>query len=192
MYESPQRFSGERLRSSPHIAVIFCDSIGDFVVTLPLLQAMKESYPESHIDYFGGPRTAELESASPLIADRFDLFGDISYAYQFLTFRDSRIANCGKYDLVVNLDSSAFAACATASLQPLYVVGRCITVDGRSDLDQPLTGIDKLHAENWAEPCLVDKYVGMLRSQHISDIFCAISHFPYPRSCLPPLAQRHQ
>jgi heptosyltransferase-3 len=179
--EDPQRFRGERLRVPPHVGIIFCDSIGDFVVALPLLQAIREVYPDCDVDYFGGPRTAELESASPLITDRFDLFGDIFNAGEFLDFRNRRISECGKYDLVVNLDSSAVAAWATGSLVPRYVVGRCVTVDGRADLDQPLEGIDKLHSENWAEAGLADRYAGLLRSQHISEIFCAIAHFPYPR-----------
>lgn len=175
-----QRFSGERLTSSPHVGIVFCDSIGDFVVSLPLMKAIMESYPKCTIDYFGGPRTAELEIACPLISERYDLFGDVFNIADLLTFSDRRRRESGPYDLVINLDSSALAALATACLRPQYVVGRCVDADGRGDLEQPLTGIDRLHSENWAQGDLLEKYSGMLRSQHISDIFCAISHFPYP------------
>jgi ADP-heptose:LPS heptosyltransferase len=178
--ESPQRFSGEILTPSPHVGIVFCDSIGDFVVSLPLMRSIVESYPSCQLDYFGGPRTAELEAACSLISQRFDLFGDVFNLPDLLNFRDRRRRESGPYDLVINLDSSALAAIATACLDPRYVVGRCVDADGRGDVEQPLTGIDRLHAENWAEGDLLEKYSGVLRSQHISDIFCAISHFPYP------------
>ncbi len=180
MNSDPERFSGERLPESAHIGIIFCDSIGDFVVALPLMQAIKESYPNSTIDYFGGPHTAELESACSLVSERFDLFGEVFRISDFLNFSDLRRRDSGPYDLVINLDSSALAALATAYLRPRYVVGRCVNADGRGDVEQPLFGIDRLHSENWADRDLVVRYTGALRSQHISDIFCAISHFPYP------------
>ena len=50
----PERFTGAGLPANAHVAVLFCDSIGDFVVALPLLQAIRETYPESVVDYFGG------------------------------------------------------------------------------------------------------------------------------------------
>jgi ADP-heptose:LPS heptosyltransferase len=41
-------FNDQPLRPRPHIAVLFYDALGDFVIITPLLRGLKEKYPRLH------------------------------------------------------------------------------------------------------------------------------------------------
>ena len=192
MDRDPERFTGVGLPANAHVAVLFCDSIGDFVVALPLLQAIRETYPESVVDYFGGDRTVELETSCSLINARCDLFRDAQSGLRdaVVEFCATRVNTIGPYDLTINLDNHPLAAWAAAVTRPRYVVGQCLSAKSRRLVPQPSTGIDGLLLDNWADDSLVERYPNQLRSQYIGDIFCAISHMPYPTSFpTPPMRE---
>ena len=51
------------------ILVIQTAFIGDAILTLPMLQKLKEKYPESELDVISNPATSEIFSSSPVIND---------------------------------------------------------------------------------------------------------------------------
>jgi heptosyltransferase III len=170
-----ERFTDQPLRPRPHLAVIFYDSIGDFVVATPLLRGLAEKYPGCTIDYLGGERTRELEEASPLLSARFSLFGAPG-AFQRLPAQvAARVAAAGPYDLAVNCEAHPAARLATALLDPRYVVGPAYSEDLRGDLPHPGTRVDALHAETWNAPDLVARYADVLHSQYIGEILCRLA-----------------
>src|SRR5207245_1936176 len=97
-------YTGEDLGPRPHVAVLFCDHIGDFVVATPLMRGLRERYPDLVLDYFGGERTRELEEASRLIDARYSLFGPADALATLPEFLEVRRAAAGPYALAINLD----------------------------------------------------------------------------------------
>jgi ADP-heptose:LPS heptosyltransferase len=169
------RFLDQPLRERPHLAVVFYDSIGDFVVATPLLRGLAEKYPGCVIDYLGGERTRELEAASPLLADRFSLFGAPGAFHRLPAYVAERAAAAGPYDLVVNCEGHPAARLAASLLDPRYVVGPAYTSDLRGDLPQPATRVDALHAEAWNAADLLERYADVLQSQYIGEILCRLA-----------------
>jgi len=171
-----QRFTGQTLRQRPHIAVLFYDAIGDFVVVTPLLRGLRETYPGCTVDYFGGERTRQLEEASPLIDARYSIFGPPEALAGLPEFLEKRRAAAGPYDLVVNCDDHPVLAVVASALQPQYVVGRCYDAELRALLPQASGGVEALHGENWASPSLLGRYGDVLGSQFIGEILCRLAH----------------
>ena len=170
-----ERFTDQPLRAQPHIAVLFYDSIGDFVVVTPLLRGLREKYPGCVVDYFGGERTRELEEASRLIDSRFSLFG-LPLGWQALPDHVAeRRTTAGPYDLAINCESHPAARLALQFLAPRYVVGPAYTPDLRDELPHPGTRVDALHAERWNAADLLDRYGDVLDSQYIGEILCRLA-----------------
>jgi heptosyltransferase III len=170
-----ERFTDQPLRPRPHLGVVFYDSIGDFVVATPLLRGLAEKYRDCVIDYFGGERTRELEEASPLLSDRFSLFGEPGAFRRLPDYIAARVATAGPYDLVVNCEAHPAARLATALLDPAYVVGPAYTADLRGDLPHATARVDALHGEAWNAVDLLDRFPDVLRTQYIGEILCRLA-----------------
>src|SRR3954447_25714182 len=104
-----ERFTDQPLGRAPHVAVVFYDSIGDFVVATPLLRGLREKYPGCVVDYLGGERTRELEAASPLLDSRYSLFGVPGAVRDLPAYVAARLAAAGPYDLAINCEAHAAA-----------------------------------------------------------------------------------
>src|SRR5690606_19767638 len=139
-----ERFTGQPLRPAPHIAVLFYDAIGDFVVATPLLRGLREKYPGCTIDYFGGERTRQLEENSRLIDARFSVFGPGDLCADLPAFLAERRRVAGPYDLAVNCDDHPMLAAVAALLRPAYVVGRVYDAELRGFLPQAAGRIESL------------------------------------------------
>jgi len=170
-----ERFRGQKLRRRPHLAVLFADKLGGFVVATPLLRGLKEKYPGCVLDYFGGERTAELESACPYVDSRFSIYGPEDVLRRAATYVETREAAHGPYDLAVNLDYHPLNATITSMLRPRFVVGRCYTPDSRHELPFLDDPIDRLHEEFWSSPDLLVRYRGVLSSTYIGEIYCRLA-----------------
>ncbi|MHB1130975.1 MAG: glycosyltransferase family 9 protein [Chloroflexota bacterium] len=168
-----ERFSGQPLRPQPHLAVLFYDALGDFVVAAPLLRGLRAKYPGCTLDYFGGERTRQLEEASPLIDARYSIFGG-DFA-RLLPWLEVRSWDTGAYDLVINCDDHPALALAAALLRPRYVVGRCYDADLRGLIPEGLETIDALWRDDWNAPDLLGRYAGQLGSQFIGEILCRLA-----------------
>ena len=57
----------EKLRNSRSIAVVRTDKLGDMVLTLPMVNALKEFCPNSHIDFIASSYTEVLLRGQNLI-----------------------------------------------------------------------------------------------------------------------------
>jgi heptosyltransferase III len=163
---------GENLGPAPHVAVVFCDHIGDFVVATPLMRGLRERFPDLILDYFGGEGTREIEAATSLVDARYSLFGNSRALQDLPRFVDERRAAAGPYGLVVNLEAEPLAAQATDLLRPRYLVA----VHGEPGAKNPPLerGIDRLKHEVWNRPDLIDDYPE-LESQFIGEIYCRLA-----------------
>src|SRR4051794_1654406 len=170
-----ERFTGQPLRPHPHVAVVFYDSIGDFVATTPLLRGLAEKYPGCVVDYLGGERTRELEAASPLLATRYSLFGEPGSFARLPDYIAARVVAAGPYDLAINCEAHPAARLAVALLDPLYAVGPAFAPDLRGDLPHPDTRVDALHREVWNEASLLERYGDVLESQYMGEILARLA-----------------
>ena len=58
-----QRYDGRDLGTGPHIAVLGSCKVGNFVVTIPLLLALRRHYPQARLDFWGSEATRDFEEA---------------------------------------------------------------------------------------------------------------------------------
>ena len=170
-----ERFVGQPLRERPHIAVLFYDSIGDFVVATPLLRGLREKYPGCTIDYFSGERTRELEAASRLIDWRYSLFGVEGSLRALPAAIGERERIAGPYDLAINLDYHHVNEVVVPMLSPRHAMGACFELDARRAMPHPREKVDGLHNEFWSSPDLLERYAGVLSSYYIGEIFCRLA-----------------
>ncbi len=119
-------YEGRGLPDRPRIAVVANDAIGNFVVATPLLQMLRRELNPSALHYYGGKRTAELQAASDLFDWSYPLHG---------TDLDVAVAEAnGPYDMVVNVENSAFARAFAARVAGnAAVCGPCDGLDFSSD-----------------------------------------------------------
>lgn len=188
------RYKGEDLPTKARIAVLSNDAIGNFVAATPLLQMLRAKWPQSEITYFGGTRTAELECASDLFDHRWPLHGTQPRETA------AHVLAQQPFDLVVNNEQSSLARAAAALISgdSGFVVGPCLSADGRGDLPYADDWAGKLAEDKeWihADVCLRHP---KLSSPFIGEIFCRLAYlegeFPLykvpvadPPSGLPPV-----
>lgn len=170
-----ERFIDQPLRPRPHLAVVFYDSVGDFVVATPLLRGLREKYPGCTLDYLGGERTRDLEAASPLVDSRYSLFGGSGGLRELPAYAACRVAAAGPYDLVINCEAHPAARLAVHCLAPRYVVGPAYGPDLREPLPYPTERVDALWAESWNAADLLDRYGDVLTTQYIAEVLCRLA-----------------
>jgi len=172
-----ERFDDQPLRSRPHLAVLFQDKLGGFVVATPLLRGLKEKYVGATLDYFGGDRTAELEVACPHVDARYSLYGRAGALRDLPAFLAERERASGPYDLAINLDFNPLNAVAVVMLDPRYVVGRCYQPDGRGELPLGQSTLDRLQDPQtfWVGEDFLTRFGDVLGTNFIGEIFCRLA-----------------
>ncbi|MGH2461697.1 MAG: glycosyltransferase family 9 protein [Chloroflexota bacterium] len=190
-----QRFDDQPLGQRPHLAVLYQDKLGGFVVATALLRGLKEKYPDATLDYFGGERTAELEASCRHIDARFSLYGWPEGLREIPRFLAERERAAGPYALAINLDFNPLNAVVAAMLAPRYVVGRCFQPDGRSELPLGEAKLDRLQDPGtiWASEDLLAGFGDVLQTNFIGEIYCRLArvdtdfHRPDVPSSPPPV-----
>jgi heptosyltransferase-3 len=101
-----QRYNGRDLGAAPHIAVLGSCKVGNFVVTLPLLWALRHHHPAVTIDFWGNEATRDFEDAmcqQALLNWRSSW--DLAAPQQFQTLAAAeRATAAGPPDLLINCD----------------------------------------------------------------------------------------
>lgn len=165
-----RRYAGEDLGDAPKIAVVTNDALGNFIVATPLMQMLRARHSPSALDYYGGVRVQEFAEASSLI-DRFvPMYGTDPRAFA--------AGLCEPYDLVVNVEATAYAKCAAAMLTGTQgsVCGPCLDAEGRLDLPFPNDQQGALwQDEEWIAADLVERYP-LLTTGFIGEIFCRLAY----------------
>ena len=173
MDSTPVPYRGEDLGPRPHVAVLFRDQIGDFLVATPLMRGLRERYPDLVLDYFGGERTRELEEASRLVDARYSLFSSAERLPELAAFLDRRRSVAGPYTLAVNLESDPNAARGAGAIRPRFVCGTWAHPETGALVPPPSDGIDRLWHDTWNRADLLADYPP-LSSQFIGEIFCRL------------------
>ncbi|RYG35935.1 hypothetical protein EON81_11270 [bacterium] len=165
-----RRYEGGSLGPSPRIAVITNDALGNYVVSTPLLQALRQEHHGSEIHYFSGPRTEELWQHDESIQMGESIFG-VPPSQSFAAVRPN-------YDLVVNVESSALAKAFAARLSgpDTAVVGPTLDDEGRAELpfSADVRG-DLWRDRHWIASDLPGRYP-FLGSGFIGEIFVRLAY----------------
>lgn len=89
---------------APRFLVLRGGAIGDFIVTLPVLQALRRQWPLARIDIWGYPHIADLAVAAGLAEtvvslDRAEM---ARFFVPYPEFTDAQVAAVRSYDLIFN------------------------------------------------------------------------------------------
>lgn len=172
-----ERFEDQALRPNPHLAVLFADKLGGFVVATALLRGLKEKYPTATLDYFGGERTAELEEACAYVDARYSLYGRPGALRDLPRFLTEREAAAGPYDLAINLDFNPLNAIVAQMIEPRYVVGRCMAPDGRREIPFGPSKLDRIQDPGtiWASESFLAQFGDVVTTNYIGEIYCRVA-----------------
>jgi ADP-heptose:LPS heptosyltransferase len=162
------------------------DALGNYVVSTPLLSMLRARFPEATLHLYSGTRTQEFWTRDTRLNAGHALFGSPPRETA------ERIADLGGptgYDLVVNMEWTAWAKTATAlaSGPETWVVGPCLGPEGRGDL--PFQDDERgalWRDQEWISPGLRDRYP-FLQTGFIGEIFCRLAYLEgeVPRYELP-------
>lgn len=150
------------------------DALGNYVVSTPLLQMLRRTYPQGSIHYYSGSRAQELWGQDPNIDTGFALYGTSP--------RESAASVVSRepYHLVINLESSPWAKAfaAVAASEDTFVVGPALGPTGRDDL--PFGDDDRgdlARDREWIASDLVQRYP-FLQTSFIAEIFARLAYLP--------------
>lgn len=180
MSQSPvQRYDGCPLGDRPHIAVLGSCKVGNFVVTLPLLRALRRLYPQALIDFWGSEATADFEKALVAQAGLLDwrISWDAPHGSPLEAWASAaqiRQAAAGPLDLLVNCDGFNPVTQVLASvLRPRWVAGGALTANLRRDLPWGEAPQQRFLADpDWDSPAFLQRYSGTFGSNYIAELLC--------------------
>jgi len=154
--ENPmEHFSDQPLPEGGTILVLGTSKLGNLVVLMPLLRALKHKYPTCRLLFRGSFRTIELEQACPWIDERFDQEAPLPL----------------NVDLLINADAhNPATADLAAALRPRFVVGPARALAPGPHPRQRLA-LD----QGWADPDLQDRYPDLGAHTSIRALHCLVS-----------------
>ncbi len=172
---SVRRYQGERI-DGPTIAVIANDAIGNFVVSTPLLQLLRQELQPKRLVYFSGTRTLEFLAKSDSFDDSYPLHGNAPRA------AFEKVLKKDPFDLVISLERTPYAKVVAGALAGDFgfICGPCIDEGGRKDLPFPDDDRGDLwRDEGWAKPDITERY-SFLDSGFIGEVFCRLAYLSGP------------
>lgn len=174
-----QRYSGESLGANPHIVVLGSCKVGNFVVSTPVLQGLRQRFPDAVLGFIGSNVTADFEAALPDVDWRcsWDDDGEESGLTLQQQLRQQRQCH-GPVALAVNLDGFNPVTCALVPwLRPRYVAGGSLSRNLRSAMpwgDDPQQSF--LADPDWDSPGFLQRYAGVFTSNYIAELFSQLAY----------------
>jgi len=178
-----QRYDGRPLGTAPHIAVLGSCKVGNFVVTLPLLQGLRQRYPDAVIDFWGTEATADFERAlcgptGPLNwRCSWDHPADQDPLQELAGLAQERRQQAGPLQLLINCDGFNPLTQVLASwLRPQWVAGASLSADGRRELPWGEHPYQRFLADpDWDSAAFVERYQGLFHSNYIAELLCRLA-----------------
>jgi len=174
-----KRYTGETLPSGAKIALLVNDALGNFAIATPLAQVIRRAHPDGILDFYGGTRTEELESAAVESLRLYDWRCGIVGRPLRISIEEAllRKSQIGGYDLVVNLEHShAHMALAALLGEGGFVCGPCLSPDGRGPWAFPEDERGDLWRDTrWASDDLAERY-SFLSTGFIGEIFVRLAY----------------
>ena len=172
-----QRYCGQQLKPEANITVIGSCKVGNFVVTLPLLRALRRTYPAAIINFWGSEATRDFEEAlcdEGVLNSRISWDLDDSNQLQLIA---TAAKDKGCPDLVINCDGfNPLTQVLSSWLRPTWVAGASLTRNSRSELpwgDHPYQRF--LADPDWDTPAFLNRYKGFFQTNYIAELLCKMA-----------------
>ena len=179
-----ERYNGKWLGARPHIAVIGSCKIGNFVVTIPLLEGLREKYPEATIDFWGSELTKDFENhlcnykyrnKTRLLDWRhsWDEEGDDKLRRIYEASKER-----GKIDYLVNCDGfNPMTQVLAHLLNPNMVTGGVLEKKGRELMQWGTEAEQRILSEDdWDSREFLQRNGNIIKTQYIAELFCRMSY----------------
>ncbi|MEB3234843.1 MAG: hypothetical protein VKM98_05405, partial [Cyanobacteriota bacterium] len=174
-----QRYDGRPLGEAPHIAVLGSCKVGNFVVTIPLLRALRRRYPQATLDFWGTEATRDFEEAlcgansstsngeTPAALLNWRTSWDLDTPEHFQALATAA-AQRGAPELLINCDGFNPLTQVLASwLRPAWVAGGALSANGRRELPWGEHPYQRFLADpDWDAPAFVERYGGLFASNY--------------------------
>lgn len=173
------RYSGQDLGDTPHIVVLGSCKVGNFVVSIPVLTALRVRYPKAVIGFVGSIITTDFERELPSLTwncswDQMSQWAGFNLHSLLVEKRKLH----GEISLAINLDGfNPFTCSLMPHLYSKYVAGGTLTADCRSMLDwgsEPRQAF--LKDSDWDSIDFLERYHGFFDSNYISELFCQLAY----------------
>ena len=173
-----ERYSGEDLGDNPHIVVLGSCKVGNFVVSTPTLQALKNRFPNSVLGFIGSDVTSDFESSLSSIDWRISWDANFPDAgLRLLQELATLRKQFGNVDLALNLDGFNPVTCTLVPwLHPRYVAGGSLTQNLRRQLPcGTLPQQSFLEDSDWDSPLFLERYADIFQSNYIAELFMQLA-----------------
>ena len=131
-----ERYSGQDLGESPHVVVLGSCKVGNFIVSIPVLNGLRSRFPDATIGFIGSDLTADFEQALACVDWRTSWDDSIELAGQLLVAQLSeQVDRYGPVALALNLDGfNPVTTSLVPWLNPRFVAGGALTRNRRRQL----------------------------------------------------------
>ena len=173
------RYAGEHLGEMPHVVVLGSCKVGNFVISTPVLQGLRNRFPDAVIGFLGSEVTVDFETCHPLIDWRhsWDQPGPDAGLALLQAIAEQRSLH-GDIALAVNLDGfNPVTTSLVPRLAPRFVAGGTLTANLRRRLawgDAPQQRF--LADPDWDSAGFLARYNNVFSSNYISELFCHLAY----------------
>jgi heptosyltransferase-3 len=173
-----QRYSGQPLGPKPHIVVLGSCKVGNFVVSTPVLLALRARFPDAVLGFLGSELTADFECAFSVLDWRLSWDDPACGAGLRLQQQIAeRIRRYGPVGLALNLDGFNPVTCTLVPwLEPAYVAGGSLSTNLRRQLPWGDLPQQRFLADpDWDSVDFLKRYEGLFSSNYIAELFCQLA-----------------
>ena len=173
-----ERYSGQDLGKSPHIVVLGSCKVGNFIVSIPVLNGLRERFPDATIGFIGSELTADFEQALACVDWRTSWDASIETAAQQLVGHLSeQVARYGPVALALNLDGfNPVTTSLVPWLNPRFVAGGALTRNRRRQLPWGTLPHQAFLADlDWDSEAFLQRYQDVFSSNYIAELFCHLA-----------------
>lgn len=168
------RYAGQDLGSTPHVVVLGSCKVGNLIVSIPTLKALRQRFSDAVIGFIGSDITASLELGLDCIDWRHSWDDPSPDALQkLLNCLTEKVSRHGLVRLAINLDGfNPVTQVVSSYLQPAFISGVALDKHRRQRLpfgSEPMQAF--LADPDWDSKAFLSRYDCYLKTNYIAELF---------------------